>query len=283
MTGFPVFEADIDRLIAEDLPFGDLTTQVLGIASAPGRMSFAARHPLIVCGVEEAARILERLGAVARPAAGSGVSVAEGALLLEAIGPAGALHAGWKVAQTLLEWASGVASAVGAIRAAALSASPEVTVACARKAPPFSRRLAAKAVVAGGGQMHRLGLSETILIFPEHLAFFDGDALGEAIARARRHAPERTVVVEVTDAAQAARAAAAGADVIQLEKFPPEAVARVAASLAGLSAGRPRLAAAGGIRAVNAAAYAAAGAQILVTSAPYSAPPAEVQVRIERQ
>ena len=50
-------------------------------------------------------------------------------------------------------------------------------------------------------------------------------------------------------------------------------------SLAGFSP-RPVIAAAGGVNAKNAEAYARAGASVLVTSAPYNAPPAEVQVRI---
>jgi molybdenum transport protein len=280
---FPVSEAEIDALITEDVPYGDLTTRVLGIGAAPGRITFAARQPMVVCGVEEAARVMERMGASIGQAIASGANIGRGELLLEATGPASALHGGWKVSQTMMEWASGIASSVAAIRAAARGAADHVQIACARKAPPYTRRLAVKAVIAGGGQMHRSGLSETILIFPEHLAFFDGeDAIERAITRARCNAPERKIVVEVTDEANAAEAARAGADVIQLEKFSPEAVARVAAALSGRSGGRPLLAAAGGIQAINAAAYAAAGADILVTSAPYNAPSAEVQVRIER-
>ena len=41
-----------------------------------------------------------------------------------------------------------------------------------------------------------------------------------------------------------------------------------------------KLAAAGGINAANAAAYAQAGADIIVTSQPYVARPRDVQVRI---
>ena len=112
----PIAEAEIDRLIAEDVGFGDLTTRTLGIAGQPGRITFAARDPMVACATEEAARILARLGAVARLCMSSGAAVAPGTLLLEATGNAGALHAGWKVAQTLMEWSAGIASAVRDIR-----------------------------------------------------------------------------------------------------------------------------------------------------------------------
>ena len=280
----PIPEAVIDALIAEDVSYGDLTTRALGLAGRPGRITFTARDPMVACATEEAARILARLGAAPRLAVASGGWAAPGTTLLEASGDAAALHAGWKVAQTLLEWAAGIASAVHGIVAAARAVVPGITVACTRKSVPLSRALSVKAVLAGGGTMHRAGLGDTLLVFPEHRAFLAGENLAETLARLRAAAPERAVVVEVATEADAMAAAAAGADVVQLEKFTPEEVAAVRAAVTGaaLTSGVPpaKLAAAGGVNATNAAAYAAAGADILVTSAPYTARPRDVQVRI---
>jgi len=66
--------------------------------------------------------------------------------------------------------------------------------------------------------------------------------------------------------------AEAGADVIQAETFSPAEIAATVGELrrAGFST---LLAAAGGVKAENAADYARAGADILVTSAPYVAKP----------
>ena len=279
MLLLPIPDADIDRLIAEDAGFGDLTTAALGIGGAPGVIRFAARQPLLACATEEAARVFLRLGAAPRVLAPSGTLAAPGTALLEATGPAAALHAGWKVAQTLVEWASGIATAVHDIRTAARSANPQVTVACTRKSAPLSRALSIKAVLAGGGVMHRTGLSDTVLLFPEHRAFLPDSDPATLIAALRERAPERKIVVEVTDIDSARSFAAAGAQVLQLEKFPPALVAELAAALSTRPR-RPVLAAAGGINATNAAAYAAAGADVLVTSAPYAAPPRDVQVRL---
>jgi molybdenum transport protein len=276
----PIAEAEIDRLIAEDVAFGDLTTHALGIADQPGHISFAARDPMVACGTEEAARILSRLGAVPRVLVRSGQAVAPGTRLLEATGDAGALHAGWKVAQTLMEWSAGIASAVREISDAARAVTPSITVACTRKSVPMTRALSVKAVLAGGGAMHRTGLSDTILVFPEHRAFLQAETLRATLARLRAAAPERAIVVEVADEGDAMLAVAAGADVVQLEKFPPDAVALLRSRLASVLPVRTKIAAAGGINAGNAAAYAKAGADILVTSAPYTARPRDVQVHI---
>jgi molybdenum transport protein len=189
----------IEALLAEDVPHGDLTTQALGIGAEPAKIRFAARQTVVVACMEEAAHLLQAAGATLGPALPSGTAAAANETLLTASGPAGALLAAWKVAQTLLEWASGIATATRDIVAAAQAIRPEIRVACTRKTAPFTRALATQAVLAGGGTMHRLGLSETILLFPEHRARFAG-GMAEAVARLRAEASERKIVVEVTDA-----------------------------------------------------------------------------------
>ena len=276
----PIAEAEIDRLIAEDVGFGDLTTRALGIGARPGRIPFAARDTRVACATEEAARILSRLGATPHLHVASGVPVAPGTLLLDATGDATALHAGWKVAQTLMEWSAGIASAVADIVAAARVVKPGITVACTRKAAPGTRALSIKSVLAGGGTMHRVGLSETIVVFAEHRAFLHNMPMPAILARLRAAAPERAIVVEVGGIAEALEAAHAGADVVQLEKFTPEALAELRQALANGPPCAARLAAGGGVNARNAADYAREGADILVTSAPYHARPRDVQVRI---
>jgi len=268
--------AEIDRLIAEDVPYGDLTTQVLAIGSRRGRISMAARSESMLCGSEEAALIFERLGASASVLVASGTAVAAGTEVVHVRGSAQALFEGWKAAQTLIEWSSGLASAVAQLVSAARNVAPRIVVACTRKPVPFSRRLSVKAVRAGGGCMHRLGLSETVLIFPEH-RLFDAQDLPAMIQRVRRQAPERSIVVEVTSVEEAL-AVAAHADVVQLEKFSVEQTAHVAAQVRRREDRRPIIAAAGGINAANAARYAAAGADVLVSSWPYQAPPRDVQI-----
>ncbi|HUZ90951.1 MAG TPA: ModD protein [Methylocella sp.] len=275
-------EADIDRLLEEDVPFGDLTVRVLGIGAKPGRMIFTARCDLVLCGSDEASRLLSRLGASVVFAAQTGACVEKGALLLEAEGTAAALHAGWKTAQTIMEWASGVATQTREIVVSARLAAPRIAVVCPRKAVPFTRQLSLKAVIAGGAEVHRLGLSDTIMIFDEHRPFLQKpDDLCAIIAKLKENAPERAIMVEVTSEADAFGAAEAMADVVQLEKFEPESVARVVPGISKRVDGRPVIAAAGGINAQNAGDYAKAGADTLVTSAPFYAKPVDIQVRIK--
>ena len=235
---------------------------------------------MIASATEAAARILARLGCGPRLHAASGTVAPPGTLLLEAEGSAGALHMGWKISQTLMEWSAGISSAVHDICVAARAVNPSITVACTRKSTPLTRALSINAVLAGGGGMHRTGLGDTLLVFAEHRAFLQAESLTDTLGRLRAVAPEHAIVVEVSDADEAMLATQAGADVVQLEKFTPAAVAALRRRLAASGGAVVKLAAAGGINAANAAAYAQAGADIIVTSQPYVARPRDVQVRI---
>ena len=274
---FHIPDDTLARLIAEDLPHGDLTTRSLGLAG-PARLEMRARGAMTLCASEEAARIFGLLGARAEALMPSGASLCPDALVLTAEGPAEAILAGWKVAQVLVEWCSGIATAAAGVVAAARSVRPDIVVACTRKPAPLTRALSLKAVTMGGAAIHRTGLSESVLLFPEHRALAPSVSLADQVARLKARCPERRIVVEAASTPDALEAAEAGADVIQLEKFAPEAVTAFAALLP--ANWRGTLAAAGGITAANAAHYAGSGAAVLVTSWPYTAPPADISVRI---
>ncbi len=274
--------AELERLLEDDVPYGDLTTETLAIGTAAGVMAFSARSPMVLALVEDAAAIIELAGCRVEMVASSGTRLAPGAPILTASGPAAGLLRGWKVAQTLIEIWSGVASETRAIVDAARAVAPRIAVACTRKNVPGTKRFAVASVRAGGGAMHRLGLSETVLVFPEHRAFLDEMPLFEVVERLRKGAPEKKLVVEVTGIDAAVAAAVAGFDVIQAEKFTPADMTALVRRINAMAYGsaRPLVAAAGGINAANAADYAATGADILVTSSPYLARPRDVQVRI---
>lgn len=271
---------ELVRILRDDCPYSDPTTEGLGIAGRPARATLTARHDMTVCAIEEAGRMFELSGARARVLVGTGTQAPAGTPLLEATGAAGGLHRTYKMAQTLVEVLSGIATGARAIVEAAHGVNPQCRVACTRKHMPGIKRWALRAIEAGGAMPHRLGLSDYVLVFEEHRTLLDAAVpLAEHFARLKSHAPERRLAAEAATVEEAVALGRAGADIIQVDKMPPEQVAATAAALQSL-APRPVLAAAGGVNAGNAAAYAAAGADILVTSAPYQAPPRDVKVRI---
>lgn len=276
-----VDDATLLGWLKEDAPYGDLTSRSLGLYGTTGQMYFRARDEMTVCGVEEATRLLALLGCTGRPYYTSGDRVEANDLILDAQGDAENLLLGWKVAQTLMEWASGVATTANQLVSAALAVNPQVMIACTRKAIPGTRLLSVKAILAGGASLHRTGLSDSLLLFPQHRSLAIGtEILAQQIATLKRVCPERSVVVEVTSVTEALDAQRSGADVLQLEKFTPDQVTEVVSKLPPNST--TKVAATGGITVTNAADYVRAGAVILVTSYPYYAKPTDVKVTLSR-
>ncbi|WP_413203368.1 ModD protein [Rhodospirillum sp. A1_3_36] len=272
----------LQALLEEDTPHGDLTTHSLGIGDRLGLMSFAARGSMVAAGVEDAARLCELTGCRSMLHAASGERMAADDMLLRVEGPAASLHRAWKVAQNLMEYSSGIATTARALVDAARTENPNVQVVTTRKPFPGTRALAVKAVKAGGASVHRLGLSETLLVFAEHRCFLTKEEMRTHLSQLRSLCPEKKVVAEVCDPEEAHAAVQGGVDVLQLERFSPEQVTELSAWLVeeGVD-NRVILAAAGGVTLANAAEYARAGAAILVTSAPYFAKPADVRVRMK--
>ena len=272
MSYLALTDDELVRLLGDDVPNGDLSTQISGIGAKAARLEFRARQDMVVCAIEEAARLFTLSSATVDLHVYSGQRAGKNELLLEAQGTAQMLHRAWKTAQVLVEWASGISTATAGI----VQAAAPVAVACTRKNVPGTKALSVKAVRSGGATMHRLGLSESLLLFAEHRLYLDESPASTA-ARFKRAEPEKKLVVEVASIEEALVWANAGAEVLQLEKFTPEAVAGCRSALQSAGLGT-LLAAAGGIHADNAAAYVRAGADLLVTSAPYTAPPKDVQV-----
>jgi molybdenum transport protein len=273
-------DAVLDEFLADDVPLLDLTTHVLAIGAKPGLMRFSARNAMVAACAEEAAQIITRAGGSVELQTQSGAALAAGAPILAATGSAQALLRAWKIAQNLVEVTSGIATATRAIVEAARAVKPSIGVVCTRKNAPGTKLMSLKAILAGGATPHRLGLSETILIFAEHRSFLEGTPPKEVVALVRQAVAEKKIVVEVGSIDEALLWAGAGADVIQTEKFSPQDVEILCRALVQFPL-KPHVAVAGGVNTGNAGNYAAAGADILVTSAPYWAKPCDVAVIIE--
>jgi molybdenum transport protein len=272
---------EIGRFLHEDCPYGDLTSALLEIGQKAGRITFTTRHETVACCTEETARLFEQLGCTLVAFESSGTLLPKGAPLLEARGQAGALHMGWKAALNLLEAASGIATRTRVLVRDARMVAPVIEVVATRKIFPGTKAVAAKAVYAGGGLPHRLGLSESVLVFAQHVAFLGGEQeLWARLPQIKARAKEKKIGVEVTDELGALAAARAGADIIQIDKLGPDDLRAVVRELR--NSGLPLvIAAAGGINLDNITAYAASGVDLLVTSAMYWGKPADVAVGME--
>lgn len=287
----------IDRIIAEDVPYFDLTSHVLGVAEQQGTMEYFTREACVLAGVEIVERIACKLGCRVVDRAASGDSLEAGQSFMTMEGSAAALHRAWKVCLNVFDHCSAVATKTRAMTDAAHAVNPACEILTTRKSMPGVKSLLIDAVLAGGAFPHRLGLSETVLVFDHHLTFMGGfEKFVEQLPAIRPRCAEKKLFVEV-DAQRALQLARfnaesmrvcaesdgrvpwAGVDGVQVDKLSVDELADLVKQLRAID---PRLTivAAGGVNDKNVAAYAGTGVDGLATTAPYTAKPIDMSVRM---
>jgi molybdenum transport protein len=276
--------ARIDAFIEEDVPYIDLTCEVLGVHNQPGEMEYFTRESCVLAGTDIARRIMRNLGCEVLASSEDGQLVSAGQTFFTVRGAAADLHAAWKVCLNVFDHLSAVATKTRSMVDAVHAVNPECEVLTTRKSMPGAKDLLTCAVMAGGAFPHRLGLSETVLVFEQHLAFFGGfNRFVEEMPRIKARCVEKKLFVEA-DAQRALALARAssdghGVDGIQLDKVPVSELAELVRRIREIDP-RITIIAAGGINPQNAGAYAACGVDGLATTAPFTAKPVDMSVRM---
>lgn len=269
----------IDGFIMEDLPYADLTCSVLGINDTLGEMDYFTREDCVLCGMAVVRRMAVKLECEILAARKDGETICAGETFLTVRGTADHLHALWKVGLSTFDHLSAVATKTRGMVDAAHAQNPHCEILTTRKSQPGVRDLLTYAVMTGGAFPHRMGLSETVLVFDHHLKFMGGlDAFIEKLPEIRGHCVEKKLFVEA-EADQAIALARAGVDGIQLDKVPEGELAALVEKLRAIDP-HVTLIAAGGINPQNVAAYAATGVDGLATTAAYTAKPLDMSVRM---
>ena len=272
---------NVDFLIKEDCPYFDLTGFELGINSQCVSISCFTREECIVCGTEESAAVFKRLGIAVEELIPSGTKVEAGTVLIKGIGDADAVLKAWKVIQNIIDHTSGVATKTRRLVNAASEENPAVSILTTRKMYPGTKALAVKAIMAGGARPHRLGTSETILVFSQHIELIGGKkVLLEKIQDMKKTSCEKKVLIETSELSDALLYLRTGVDGVQLEKLSPELIAEFVSEIRK-EFPKAVILAAGGVNENNVREYAKTGVDGLVTTSVYTAEPIDIGVRID--
>ena len=148
-----------------------------------------------------------------------------------------------------------------------------------RKTQPGNKKIAIKSVMAGGGSIHRLGNSETFLLFGNHRNFFEKEQMLEKIISCKKRLVEKKLLVEVGSIDEAKEFAKVGIRQFQIEKMSPVQLQRGVKELKEKYSDISLLAT-GGITLENVQEYASCRVDGIVTTAPYFAKSANIKVEI---
>jgi len=267
-------------LLFEDVGHFDLTTLGLNIGSKKGLMSFAPKEEIILCGVDEVRDILDKLEIKYSFFKKNGDRVMAQEIILECKAEAAKLHKAWKISQNIFEYMSGISTYTNKLVTNAKEINPKISVSTTRKNFPGTKAMMLKAVMHGGGTVHRLGLYDSILVFEQHLNFFqDKTELEKNFQKLKNDFIEKKITVEVSTLEEAKYFASLGADILQCEKMDYETLKQCV--LLKKEFTHVLISAAGGVHKDNAAKFAKCGVDFIVTSSPYHTKPLDIKVKIK--
>ena len=257
MIPIPTGIADeVARALAEDVGTGDATAHLIA-AAASASAHVLTREAAVICGQPWFDEVFRQIDSRVRVDwhCAEGAPAAAGAKLCTLTGPARALLTGERTALNFLQTLS--ATATNTRRYVDAIGGTHTRILDTRKTLPLLRRAQKYAVRCGGGDNHRMGLFDAILIKENHIA-----AAGSVTAAWRQAQALQTglsIEIEVEDLTQLQEALAAGAERILLDNFSVEQLREAVA----INNRRARLEASGGVSVKNVRAIAETGVDFI--------------------
>ncbi|WP_148821639.1 ModD protein [Campylobacter concisus] len=271
-------DAEILSYINEDVPYFDLTTSLQNI-DKNASLEIYSRDEICVSCVDVAASVARLLGCESEIFVQNSQICKAGDVIIKIYGSYEDVHKAWKLAQVALEYASAIATYTNKMVNATKCVNEKCEILATRKSFPFAKKFCVKAVLEGGGGIHRLGLSDSILFFKNHMkAYGSFDKFLSHLPEFKAKMAERKICIEAENLDEASKLLKAKCDVVQCDKFSPELIENVL-SLRDEISPNTIILAAGGINLSNAKDYANADA--IVTSAMYSKGVADISTRLE--
>jgi len=205
------------RFIEEDAPYGDLTSAAI-IPDITCDAVIRAEQGGTIAGLDEVVLLFSHFGVSVKHRMIDGNTVCKNDVLLLLNGNAKKILLIERTALNIIGRMSGIATQTRKLSDIVSSVNPLCRIAATRKTCPGFHILDKKAVMIGGGDPHRMNLSDGILIKDNHLALIP---LEIAVAAAKKISIYKKIEVEAETTENALLAAKSGADIIMLDNMTP--------------------------------------------------------------
>jgi nicotinate-nucleotide pyrophosphorylase (carboxylating) len=250
---------------AEDVGDGDHTTLSTIPADAMGKQHLLVKEEGILAGVEIAKKVFRKFDPSLKVTVfiNDGAHVKPGDIAFVVEGPVRSLLQTERIMLNIMQRMSGIATMTARYQKELEGLKTKVLD--TRKTTPGMRILEKQAVKIGGGENHRIGLFDMILIKDNHVDFAGG--IAQAVASAKKYLSEKgknlKIEVEVRNTEEINQALEAGVDRIMLDNFTPERT-REAVKLIN---GRAEVESSGGITLETLRAYGECGVDYISVGA----------------
>ena len=265
----------VRRALAEDLGWGDVTTDATVPPDLRAKGVILAKSPCVIAGLDVAAEVFLQLdpGCAFTRRKQDGDRAEPGDLVADVHGGAGAMLTAERTALNFLQRLSGIATIT---RRFVEAAAGKITVLDTRKTTPTLRALEKYAVRAGSGTNHRSGLDDGILIKDNHIRLAGG--VSEAVRRMKADDPEMPIEVEAQSLEQVDEALAAGVDILLVDNLPLDVIKEAVRR----ARGRAKVEISGGVTLERLPELALTGATyVSVGALTHSAPAADLSFELE--
>lgn len=266
----------IELAFAEDIGIGDITTDATVPPTQMGVGTFLAKSEGVVAGLPVAERVFAKLDETLtfRALVNDGDAVIAGTPIAEVEGSAKTILIGERTALNFLQRLSGIATLTAQFVAAV--ADYDTKIVDTRKTAAGWRAVQKYAVRVGGGQNHRFGLYDGVLIKDNHIVAAGG--ISNAVQRARQTVPHTAKIeVEVETLDQVDEALKAGADILLLDNMSPSSMKSVVHEVGDLAVTE----ASGGITLDKVKTVAATGVDLISVGAlTHSAMPMDISLTL---
>jgi len=216
---------DIDRFLEEDLDkAGDITSDSL-FSNEKCKAQIISKEDCIIAGLEEVKNIFLRVGAEVNNISNDGDSVEKNTIVTIIKGSAKSILKGERLALNILGRMSGIASETRDLVNICKKINPNAKIAATRKTTPGFRKYEKKAVVIGGGETHRFGLFDAVLIKDNHLKLVG--SIETAINKTKQKVHDKIIEIEVENEKDAINSAKMNVDVIMLDNFDAESADKI--------------------------------------------------------
>jgi nicotinate-nucleotide pyrophosphorylase (carboxylating) len=226
-----ILEEKLAQILAEDIGQGDVTATAVIPPGLQVEAEVIAKEEGVVAGIEEATVVAQYLGLKVKAKVTDGQEIENNQVLMEISGDAQTLLCVERTLLNVLSRMSGIATKTRNLTQKIKAVNSKTKIAATRKSAPGMLYFDKKAVLIGGGDVHRLHLDDMVLIKDNHLAIIG--SVEEAVKLAKQNTSfSKKIEVEVTSKTDAVLAAQAGADIIMLDNFSPSQVKKAAELLA---------------------------------------------------
>jgi nicotinate-nucleotide pyrophosphorylase (carboxylating) len=211
---------DIEKFLKEDLgDEGDITSEAL-FSFETAKAKIIVREKCVIAGVEETKKLFEKLKVRTNFFLNDGEFVKKSEVIAELNGKAASILKGERLALNTLGRMSGIATETKNLVEIVKKINPKTTIAATRKTTPGFRKYEKKAVLIGGGEPHRMGLYDAVMIKDNHLKIVG--SVETAIKTVKHNIKNKIIEIEVENEKDALKAAELGVDVIMLDNFDCE-------------------------------------------------------------